>query len=232
MKACCPPTGVRSISSTAPSAGNRGLIRAAHVRLGLASLLLLAVLLIGWIQGEGWLAAADQRGMESLTALRSSAVSGVLTPLMRLATGAGDSATRVIVAVLGGIFLYVRRRGRAALWLTGAVAGIALLNWTLKQLFARARPELVEHLVNVHSYSFPSGHSANGLVICFAFAMLGGRRWAYAVAGGVALSIGLSRIYLGVHWPSDVVAGWTTGTAWMLFWSVAGARLLASGPAR
>jgi undecaprenyl-diphosphatase len=87
----------------------------------------------------------------------------------------------------------------------------------LKQIFAAPRPDLLPHLDIVHSFSFPSGHSAGAMILFGGLALISGRRWTYVLGGaGVAL-IGVSRIWLGVHWPSDVLAGWIVGVGWLGF---------------
>jgi undecaprenyl-diphosphatase len=126
----------------------------------------------------------------------------------------------LLVAVVAGFLLCSGRRPRAAL-VIGAAAGAMLLSAGLKFLFARARPDVVERLVGVHSASFPSGHALLSAAI---YLMLGAllarelsgaaRRYVMVVAVLLTLLIGLSRVYLGVHWPSDVLAGWCIGALW------------------
>lgn len=87
--------------------------------------------------------------------------------------------------------------------------------------FARPRPAIEPHLVVTKTYSFPSGHAANSMIFYLALALTltAGSRWrTWAIIGAVALSflIGTSRVMLGVHWPSDVVAGWAFGALWAL----------------
>ena len=92
--------------------------------------------------------------------------------------------------------------------------GVELLkSWT-----ARARPDLIEHVVSTHSLSLPSGHAANAMLVYLTVAMLLGRGQPVPVAAAVvlAVAIGLTRPILGVHWPSDVLAGWLLGAGWTL----------------
>ena len=123
-----------------------------------------------------------------------------------------------------GLFLvYIGRRAEAA-WLAGSVVGASVLNAGLKSMLHRPRPELVPHLANVSNASFPSGHAMISAAIYLTIgAMLAEtqpRRSArivlMAFAGLLVLLIGASRIYLGVHWPSDVLAGWALGSVWAL----------------
>ncbi|QDT54837.1 phosphatidylglycerophosphatase B [Caulifigura coniformis] len=119
-------------------------------------------------------------------------------------------------------FLWLLGKRWTAVFLTIATAGGALMASGLKMLFSRARPEVVPHLVHVYSSSFPSGHS---MMAAITYLTLGGMVMAvvegrllkmYVLGLAVALSIlvGVSRVLLGVHYPSDVLAGWTIGLAW------------------
>ena len=133
----------------------------------------------------------------------------------------GTWPTVVVVIIVGAVWLLYRGKRRAALVLLIASFSGRLLVILEKAYFARLRPEENLRLVEVHYQSFPSGHSANSMIAFLAIALLAfddpaHRRW--AVAGAVLLSLltGLSRPMLGVHWPSDVVAGWAFGLFWTL----------------
>ena len=127
-----------------------------------------------------------------------------------------------------GVAIYLIAAGKrgTALLVVGAVGSGTLLSETLKFGFARPRPDLVAHLAEVQSASFPSGHA---MISAIAYLTLGvlltrahkQRRtkiiiMSYAIL--LTLMIGLSRIYLGVHWPTDVLAGWALGAAWSSLW--------------
>jgi undecaprenyl-diphosphatase len=90
-----------------------------------------------------------------------------------------------------------------------------LSNSALKALFARPRPEVFDHLDYTWDLSFPSGHSAQNACLYLLLALLVHRRIAWAGVP-LAILIGLSRVVLGVHWPSDVLAGWLEGAAFAL----------------
>ncbi|MFV0560915.1 MAG: phosphatase PAP2 family protein [Enterococcus sp.] len=121
--------------------------------------------------------------------------------------------------------LYRKNFKISALWLSVNVIGIAaLLNSGIKLLVARQRPAL-EHLVTETSYSFPSGHSTGsmmlyGTLFCLVPLLINSKNWRLFIRIlliGVILAVGISRIYLGVHFPSDVVGGYALGITWLLF---------------
>jgi undecaprenyl-diphosphatase len=130
--------------------------------------------------------------------------------------------------VLG--FLLFTRRFHASLLLGAALGGGILLNWSLKNFFNRARPEYVTPLHYVDSNSFPSGHSLLAAVVYLTLGALVARLlttrrqklYVMAVAVFLTFIVGVSRVYLGVHYPSDVLAGWTVGLIWsILCWLIA-----------
>ena len=128
------------------------------------------------------------------------------------------------LAAVAGFFIVTRRYGAAA-YAVLAVGSGALLSQTLKQYYGRPRPDLVDHLDAVHTLSFPSGHALVTTVAYLTLASLvigflpdrRARTYVLAVAVFVAVIVGVSRVYLGVHWPSDVAAGWALGAAWASF---------------
>ena len=124
-------------------------------------------------------------------------------------------------AILGLIRLSLRRDWRGALILAGVTLSGRLLVEAQKVAFGRLRPADHEPLVTIQSYAFPSGHAANATIVFLCLALLlprtgSGRRLALWVAAVLALAVGISRPMLGVHWPSDVAAGWAFGLAWTL----------------
>jgi undecaprenyl-diphosphatase len=137
-------------------------------------------------------------------------------------TALGGTAvlTLLVAAVLG--FLLIARRTHAAALVFGATVGGAVLSSLLKTAYDRPRPDLVPHLSYVTSASFPSGHAMLSAVVYLTLGALLSRlvpgRWAkgyfLGVAALLALLVGASRVYLGVHYPTDVVAGWAAGVAW------------------
>ncbi|WP_336962990.1 phosphatase PAP2 family protein [Sphingobium aquiterrae] len=137
-------------------------------------------------------------------------------------TSLGGVTVLTLITLLAAGYLWARRRAGTALFLIVAVEGGALLASLLKSGFARPRPNLVAHLVDVHTASFPSGHAMNSAIAYLTLGtLLAGaqpdqraRAYIMSVAVALTLMIGFSRVYLGVHWPSDVIAGWCVGGSW------------------
>lgn len=178
----------------------------------------LAMLLLGTGDGDREVLLALYAGDEPWLALAALGF-----------TFLGNWPTVVVVTLIGASWLLYRGKRRAALVLLVASFTGRLLVILEKAYFARLRPEEHLRLVEVHYQSFPSGHAANSMIAYLAIALLAfddprHRRW--AVAGALVLSflIGLSRPMLGVHWPSDVVAGWSFGLFWTLLVLGLGAR--------
>ncbi len=142
--------------------------------------------------------------------------------------GSTTILTMVTVATLG--FLLLLHKRAAALLVLVSIGGGGTLSTLLKMLFDRARPDLVPHGDQVISASFPSGHAMQSAVVYLTLGALlaqfveGRRTKAYLLTWAMLLTlvIGASRVYLGVHWPTDVLAGWSVGAAWAAFcWMVA-----------
>jgi len=127
----------------------------------------------------------------------------------------------ILVASIVG-FLTIWGRHRSALFLLVAVITGTLVSQGLKILYDRPRPDLVDHLVSTHTASFPSGHATMSAVVYLTLAAMiirlvdrrAIRAYVLCVAVALTVLVGVSRIYLGVHWPSDVAAGWALGAAW------------------
>lgn len=116
------------------------------------------------------------------------------------------------------VALALWRRAREALFTALALAGSALLNVFTKQLFARERPSLWESITPETTFSFPSGHAMGSMTLAWVCLLLAWRtpwRWPVTVLAAVFTTlVGLSRVYLGVHYPSDILAGWTAASVW------------------
>ena len=145
-------------------------------------------------------------------------------------TALGGSLVLTLVTLITAGFLWLDGKGRMAAFVGLSVGTGTLLSTLLKDLFHRARPDLVPHGMHVSSASFPSGHSMLSAVTYLTIAALLARSherrsvkvYFLLVAIVLMLMIGVSRVYLGVHWPTDVLAGWTAGAVWaLLCWLIA-----------
>lgn len=148
-------------------------------------------------------------------------------------TALGGVAVLTLVTLLVAGFLLTSRKPALALLVLVSVAAGGLVSSLLKSLFLRPRPQLVEHLVQVSSASFPSGHAMNSAVVYLTLAALLARSMAdwrlrtyiLLVSISLVVLIGFTRVYVGVHWPTDVLAGWAVGAAWAILCSLAASRL-------
>lgn len=153
---------------------------------------------------------------------------------MRDLTALGGVTVLTMITVLVLAYLFLRRQRATAVLLGVAILGGQALSHLMKSAFSRPRPDLVPHGVEVATASFPSGHSMMAAVTYLTLAVilarsqpqLGIRVFLIATAAFLAILVGVSRVFLGVHWPSDVLAGWSLGAAWALGVSLV-ARLLA-----
>jgi undecaprenyl-diphosphatase len=144
------------------------------------------------------------------------------------ALGGVTVLTFITLAVV--VYLLLIRKYRVMLFVIVAVGGGAIISYLLKMAVNRPRPDLFQHLAYVSDPSFPSGHSMLSAVTYLTLGALLARlqksRHVQAYLIGLAIFItimvGLSRIYLAVHWPTDVLAGWMAGAAWALIcWFIA-----------
>ena len=139
----------------------------------------------------------------------------------RVLTALGEPTVLIVAGFLVGAWLWKVGRGRFALALLFVILLGRGLSEVQKYWIARARPDLEPHLVVVKTSSFPSGHATSSMIfyLTLALALTGRTGWRWiATAGAVLLSvlIGTSRVMLGVHWPSDVIGGWSFGMLWVL----------------
>lgn len=155
-----------------------------------------------------------------------------LSVIVRDITALGSNWVLLYMMIsLSAILWCSQRRLDAMKILIMTVGGVAI-SLGLKYVFERARPDLVPHLIEVYSPSFPSGHASMSMVCFLGTAVVLSRNWAHAQARHLfiimaifsAVLVGVSRIMLGVHWPTDVIAGWGIGILWVLFVNQFGSR--------
>ncbi|MPY71211.1 MAG: phosphatase PAP2 family protein [Alphaproteobacteria bacterium] len=159
-----------------------------------------------------------EQAVQEVTALGSIPVLGLMT-----------------LGVLG--YLLILRKRATALLVLVSVGGGTALSSALKLLFARSRPDLVPHAVETATASFPSGHAMLSAVTYLTLGALlarveeGRHARGYVLGVGIVLTllVGFSRVYLGVHWPTDVLAGWSVGAAWAVLCTAVALRLQRRG---
>lgn len=193
--------------------------------LSLAAGALWAFLKLGGEVAEGETSAIDSALMLALRQpghLDDPIGSRSVEEAVRDVTALGGTTVIILVSVVGTLAFAFHRRYRHAAILGGAVFLAWISSELTKVAYHRPRPDLVPHGTYVYSSSFPSGHSTLAAATYLTLAMLVAsletrhrtKALAYSLACGLLLAVGFSRVYLGVHWPSDVLAGWCLGSAW------------------
>lgn len=197
-----------------------------NLRAAPAVAIALGVLIVALLAIAVSTSVSDPFDRAVIALVRSEALRSPLAPLRWITELGSTGAVTVVALVTFGVGVLI---GPWLHGLAGAITiGLASVgNQLLKATVARARPDLLEPILEEHGFSFPSGHSALGMVAYGVLAVLvmrsrlpmGARR---AVVGGLAilvLLIGLSRVWLGVHYPTDVLAGWTAGAVIVLLYA-------------
>jgi undecaprenyl-diphosphatase len=242
-----PPTAKPQLSSDIARVAAAALPRARRSALLLAVLrllraelpvllllLLVAVALWGFLEladevAEGGMRAIDQA---VLLALRNPAdIADPLGPrwleeAVRDVTALGSVAVLSFMTLAVAGYLLIERRWRLTAMVIASCGGALLLNNLLKAMFERPRPDIVAHAAEVFSPSFPSSHAMMSAVVYLTLGALLARAlprrhpkiYVLTLVVVTTVCVGLSRIYLGVHWPSDVLAGWALGGAWAILW--------------
>jgi undecaprenyl-diphosphatase len=186
----------------------------------------------GFFKIAGEVAEGDTRALDERFVLLFREPGNLSDPIgsrsfeeaVRDITALGGFTLVTLATVVGVLAFLFHGRRRHALVLAGAVLLAFLSSEVMKAFYSRPRPDLVPHGSYVYSASFPSGHStlsaATYLTLAMLISSLEPKRRTKALVYGVALAflftVGLSRVYLGVHWPSDVLAGWCLGAVWAL----------------
>jgi len=238
-----------NVGNTEPS-GLTGVLRRAPMRWinwaraqGLGLGLVIALLLlgtIGWgvIELTGEVLEGDTHAIDERLLLAMRTPGDLTEPIGpdwvdemgRDFTALGGVGVLTLFTLLVAGYLLIRGAQRTLWFLLASVAGGVVASSVLKYLVNRPRPDLVPHESFVYTTSFPSGHSmmaaATYLTLAVLLMQIDPRRRSRAYFVGVAILltvlVGVSRVYLGVHWPSDVLAGWGFGALWALFcWTVA-----------
>ncbi len=172
---------------------------------------------------EGEAFAFDVPVLQALHAMANAGLDRVFI----LASALGYAWGVVPADALLVVFLALRRRFREGAFAAISILGSLLLNVLAKHSFARARPDLWQSIAPAETtYSFPSGHAMGSMTLALVVVLLcwyprsrwgWGWRWPVTVIAALfVLVVGLSRIYLGVHYPSDILAGWTAASVWVV----------------
>jgi membrane-associated phospholipid phosphatase len=187
-------------------------------RLGLPLALLALSLLLGLAVNAGWTVAVD-RALGGAWAMRVETGGASSITFWRAISWIGGGTQRYIIVGILALFIGWKLRWQAGLAVAATSVLSNLASDGLKLAFARPRPDLVPHLDHAASFAFPSGHATSAAVVYLIVALIvpTERRGLWlGTAATLALLTGLSRIMLGVHWPSDVVGGWLLGASFAL----------------
>ncbi len=213
-----PPDGGIAVVRTRAPAGVWAVIAACAA--------VLALLGVGVLTGFGPQRTLDAEASEALYA--GDDRSRGLDVLLEVLTAPGLSLVRYVLAVPVLIWLVRRRAWRTVLWVVAAAVLVAPVTSTLKDFFGRVRPAFEDGGARYDTLSFPSGHSSGiatlvtvGLVLAWPLLAPPARRLWTALGGLLVLLVGLTRMWLGVHYLSDVLAGWALGVGWTLLTAVA-----------
>lgn len=182
------------------------LIRAAPI-IALLTIFVIA----GWIGGATYALDFELSRDAQTWRLNSPQLTQPIIMLTHIGSAYATLGGGLLIALILGLSGHRRRAAALAI----AVIGERALVDGIKLILVRARPEFDLHPVATHSSSFPSGHSGNTMAVFLTIALIAApprwRKVAVAVALTLSFLIGLSRVYLGVHWPSDVIGGWALG---------------------
>ena len=179
-----------------------------YLRAGIA--LLVMSMALGVAAVSGVLKSADTTTFKAL-ALTDAKSSDALIAVAQFFTQMGNPGWRAAIVSVMLIVLVYRRCWRAATMFVVTVGLSISGHSVLKEVLGRSRPTLVPQLDFVDTYSYPSGHAAGAMVILLLGTLLLRNRGAVWLGVMLSLAIGLSRVALGVHWPSDVIGGWMFG---------------------
>ena len=181
---------------------------------------LLILIVVVWLCTEVWEKEAFGFDRSLLLWIHQFA-NPQLDGMMLFITALGDPPTVISIFIMTIAWLGMKRRYTDGIRFTIVCIGGILINQIMKLFFAKPRPELWARLIAEHSFSFPSGHAVGSMVVYGFIAYILAKelqqykRYVYTVAGILIIAIGFSRLYLGVHYPTDIIAGYGVGFLWL-----------------
>lgn len=212
----------RGISSSARRFELKPLAAVALAAAGAAGLALFAGLVMGGHTRafDEWLLLWLREGGD----LQNPVGPAWFEEMVRDVSALGSTFVLTFAVAVVAVYLLIVKAPQKAAFLVAACAAGALMNRLLKLAFGRERPDIVPHGTHATGESFPSGHTTNSAIIYLMLGMMLARVEAsyttkvfiFMVCVLLTALVGLSRIYLGVHWPTDVIAGWALGAVWVL----------------
>ncbi|MCU1646915.1 MAG: Undecaprenyl-diphosphate phosphatase [Nocardia sp.] len=204
--------------SLAPATGPRALLPQPAALVAMLTLSVLTLALTLAVIAHPDPLGPDARWLQWFIDHRSD----TLTSIAKVISALGDTTTMGILAVLVCVLLAWRRQWETAIFLGIAALGAGVLTFAGKQFIGRDRPPVVDHLVTETNHSYPSGHTLGSTVVvatlvALALPLVHGLRRVLlvVVAGCFVLAVGFSRLYLGVHWPTDILGGLLFGALWL-----------------
>ena len=208
-------------------------MRAAHP-LGLALGLFLLIITIGLLQPTGLFAPIDEFLMRVAQWMHGIRGAGLVTQVAVWLDRLGAAGGRVMIALAIGMMLATSGRPDLMIRLFLAAMGTSVVNSLIKLAFDAPRPMSLGSIIETTGTSFPSGHAAGAMALYGALAMMTGSRILILACAAMILGTGMSRVWLGVHWPSDVFGGWAVGLMWLaiLAWLMPPVRLASDRRAR
>jgi len=187
----------------------------------MAATFLLSLTLAGhWRAFDEWMVRAFRTAGDLATPVGSRAVQIAV----RDATALGGTMPLIVLIAVVAIYLLLKQHTRTAIAVVASTLLGVIASQILKAVIDRGRPDIVPQLVPEVSGSFPSGHAMMSAIVYLTLGTMLARlepektvrRFILGVAMALTVTIGLSRVYLGVHWPSDVLGGWALGALWVL----------------